>query len=195
MTSPHYLTLSVNAAGNRVTDWSCPGDCPSANSRDCDVFRRALRMGDDLMALGNGREPGQYLVSAVGADALVLVDDQGRLLPEVPWTPPVPYNDSDPTPPDADPLAVAAYEVILMTLNEIAEFVVEDSEMALGLFGEIRAAQITGNEYRAVRPCNILINDGLGRPAAYAEPITRLLEQLGVPVPTAGASSGATGLG
>jgi hypothetical protein len=182
MTTPHYLTISDHADGRQRIGWPHPADCPDGKE-ECDIYRRTEHIGLQGMAdFCQGLTAGRYLIVCSGDDSLALVDEQGQVLPNVPIRV-EPYSDSDPTPSADQVLAVAAYEVIREVLDGIAELVVEDSEMALSLFEEIRMAQITDDELRAVRPRNILFNSYVGAPAAYTKPIARLLELLGVPVP------------
>ncbi|MET9550515.1 hypothetical protein ABZY36_35215 [Streptomyces sp. NPDC006627] len=81
MNHPHHLTVT-EFDGERSVDWSHPGDC--RDGEHCDIARRTHRMRrEELFELADGRPVGRYLLGRYGFHGLVLVDEQGVVLPDV----------------------------------------------------------------------------------------------------------------
>jgi hypothetical protein len=82
VTAPHQLTVAYAPEG-RITSWDHPDNCP--DGEHCDILRRTRRMGlYDMSELGEGRPEGTYLLGRFGFHGLVLVDNDGKILPDVP---------------------------------------------------------------------------------------------------------------
>lgn len=80
MSTPHYLTITTTTQG-RATSWTHPASCPDGER--CDILRRSQHMDMYAMAdLGEGREPGRYLLGRWHLHSLVLVDGDGNVLPD-----------------------------------------------------------------------------------------------------------------
>ncbi|SHL74214.1 hypothetical protein [Streptomyces yunnanensis] len=78
----HTMTITTIPDG-RDLDWSHPDNCPQPEDR-CEFVRRMRRMGHDIADLAEGRPDGVYRLGGFGFHSLCLVDDEGRMLPEVP---------------------------------------------------------------------------------------------------------------
>ncbi|WP_406122848.1 hypothetical protein OHQ89_12120 [Streptomyces canus] len=77
---PHYLTVT-ELDGERSVDWTHRDDCPDAEH--CDIARRTHRIRrEELFALADGRPVGRYRLGCFGFHGLVLVDEDGALLPD-----------------------------------------------------------------------------------------------------------------
>lgn len=80
MSTPHYLTIT-NTPQGRTTSWPHPADCP--DGEQCDILRRIQHMGMHSVAdLGEGREPGHYLLGRWHLHSLALIDSGGNILPD-----------------------------------------------------------------------------------------------------------------
>ena len=81
-TAPHTLTVAYAPEG-RITSWDHPDNCP--DGENCDILRRTRRMGlHDMTDLGEGQPAGTYLLGLWHFHGLVLVDNDGNVLPDVP---------------------------------------------------------------------------------------------------------------
>ncbi|WP_333745543.1 hypothetical protein [Streptomyces sp. IBSBF 2950] len=160
MNTPHHLTIAVTPDG-RSTDWTHPTDCPDGER--CDILRRTHRMGlEDMSSLGDGREPGRYLLGRYGFHGLLLVDENGGALPDVVEV--------------LSPAAQAARRIAEYVIVELAEGICEDTERLVELAEVIRRGQTQDHwESAANGAVDTIIREHLGTMRAFAEPIERLL--------------------
>ncbi|WP_406078728.1 hypothetical protein OG337_28995 [[Kitasatospora] papulosa] len=78
---PHPYIVTTIPNGQDI-DWTHPENCPLGD--DCDIARRTRRMGiDDMAALAEGRPDGTYRLGRYHFHGLVLIDENGRILPDV----------------------------------------------------------------------------------------------------------------
>ncbi|MDX3165956.1 hypothetical protein PV516_19400 [Streptomyces scabiei] len=160
MSTPHHLTIADTPDG-RSTDWTHPVDC--AEGEHCDIFRRTHRMGmEEMSALGDGREPGRYLLGRFGFHGLLLVDENGGALPDVVEV--------------LSPAAQAARQIAAYVITELAEGICEDTDRLVELAEVIRRGQTLDQwEGAANEAIDTIIDEHLGTMRAFAAPIERLL--------------------
>jgi hypothetical protein len=160
MSHPHHLTVT-DIDGERSIDWTHPDDCPDGNR--CDIARRTHRAGDyDMADLVEGREPGSYLLGRFGFHGLVLVDEQGVVLPDVVEA--------------LSPAAQAAREIAVQVIRDLAEGICEDTERLQELGEIIRRAEVLDHwEGAANNAITAVIDENLGSMRGYTGPIDRLL--------------------
>jgi len=160
MNHPHHLTVT-DVDGERSIDWTHPADCPDGTR--CDIARRTHRMGDyDMSELADGRKPGRYLLGRFGFHGLVLVDEQGVVLPDVVEA--------------LSPAAQAAREIAVKVIRDLAEGICEDTERLKELGEIIRRAEVLDHAEGAANDAiTAVIDENLGSMRGYTGPIDRLL--------------------
>jgi hypothetical protein len=160
MGHPHHLTVT-DIDGERSIDWTHPTDCPDGER--CDIARRTHRMGEyDMAGLVEGRKPGRYLLGRFGFHGLVLVDEQGVVLPDVVEA--------------LSPAAQAAREIAVQMIRDLVEGICEDTERLKELGEVIRRAEVLDHwEGEANDAITAIIDENLGSMRGYTAPIDRLL--------------------
>jgi len=157
---PHFLTVT-EADGERSVDWTHPDDCP--DGEHCDIARRTHRMRrEELFELADGRPVGRYLLGRCGFHGLVLVDEQGNVLPDVMEA--------------LNPAAQAAREIAVKVIRDLAEGICEGTERLQELGEIIRRAEVLDHwEGAANDAITAIIDENLASMRAYTGPIDRLL--------------------
>jgi hypothetical protein len=160
MNHPHHLTVT-EIDGERTIDWTHPADCPDGER--CDIARRTHRMhSEELSELADGRKPGRYLLGRFGFHGLVLVDENGVVLPDVVEA--------------LSPAAQAAREIAVQMIRDLAEGICEDTERLQELGEIIRRAEVLDHwEGAANDAITAVIDENLGSMRGYTGPIDRLL--------------------
>lgn len=160
MNHPHHLTVT-EIDGERSIDWTHPDDCPDGER--CDIRRRARRVRSEVFwELVDGRPVGAYRLGRFGFHGLLLVDEDGGVLPDVVEA--------------LSPAAQAARDVTFDVVRQLAEAICEDTERVVELARVIQHGQaVEQAEDASNRAVNTIIDDYLGTMRAYTGPIDRLL--------------------
>lgn len=163
-TLPHHpFTITTIPEGTHY-DWDHPTDCPDGDT--CDIQRRTRRMGmHDMADLGANRPDGTYSLGRYGFHNLVLIDDQGQILPD-----PLPTTQILDGPTDT------ARQVIVEALRDLAEHLLEDTESVLELFATIRRGQEHDNwELAGNQAMDTLLAEHLAPVTAFSQPVRDML--------------------
>lgn len=84
-TVPHPYIVTTIPNGQDI-DWTHPEACTFGEA--CDILRRIDRCRGDMAALAEGRPDGSYRLGRFGFHGIVLIDEQGEILPDVEPAPP-----------------------------------------------------------------------------------------------------------
>jgi hypothetical protein len=160
MEHPHHLTVT-EFDGERSVDWTHPDDCSDGDH--CDIARRIRRSRrEELFELADGRPVGRYLLGRYGFHSLVLIDENGVVLPDVVEA--------------LSPAALAAREIAAKVIRDLAEGICEDTERLQELGEIIRRAEVLDHwEGAANDAITAVIDENLASMRAYTGPIDRLL--------------------